>query len=373
MNTDLYGQIKDSTSNIGDVSAVRRFMDRAQNGEDLTVGFIGGSITEGARATKPENCYAHLVYDRLACKFPSANLTYINAGIGGTTSQFGCARVQSDLLRYHPDLVFVEFSVNDRNTPFFCETYEGLVRQILKTGAAVMLIHNVRYDSGLSAEPEHSKIAEHYDLPAVSIKKAIYPLIPDIIPKRMITEDDLHPNDLGHSLVSKAIMNRLEEICNPGDRPEGLPDDRQKPVSLPEPLTANRYEHAVRLQNMNSSPVCDGFYPDPAPQLAVAEKFRNGWTASRIGSNITFEIDSDILAVQYRKTITRPAPVAEVYVDGEKQAVLDGNFEEDWGDKLSIEIIELPEGFGKHQVRIELTETHEDDRSPFYLASVIAK
>ena len=73
------------------------------------------------------------------------------------------------------------------------------------------------------------------------------------------------------------------------------------------------------------------------------------------------------------KTISRPAPVAAVYVDGEKRAVLDGNFEEDWGDKLAIETIELPEGFGKHQVRIELTETHEDDRSPFYLASVIAK
>ncbi len=32
MNNDLYEQIEYGTSNIGDVSAVRRFMDRAQNG-----------------------------------------------------------------------------------------------------------------------------------------------------------------------------------------------------------------------------------------------------------------------------------------------------------------------------------------------------
>jgi lysophospholipase L1-like esterase len=42
-----------------------------------------------------------------------AKFDYINAGIGGTTSQFGVTRVENYLLCYHPDFVIVEFSVND--------------------------------------------------------------------------------------------------------------------------------------------------------------------------------------------------------------------------------------------------------------------
>lgn len=63
--------------------------------------------------------------------FPQADFTYINAGIGGTTSQFGVARAEADLLSKEPDFVIIEFSVNDDSTEHFMETYEGLVRKYI--------------------------------------------------------------------------------------------------------------------------------------------------------------------------------------------------------------------------------------------------
>ena len=106
--------------NRGNWYAIQQVMERAARGEEITVGVLGGSITQGCLASKQENCYASRVYQWWSSHFPKVN--FINAGIGGTTSQFGVARVEEDLLRFQPDLVFVEFSVNDDGNPFFRET-----------------------------------------------------------------------------------------------------------------------------------------------------------------------------------------------------------------------------------------------------------
>ena len=67
-------------------------MRKAKSGEPITVGFLGGSITQGCLSSTPETCYAYLVYEWWKKQFPDTSVTYVNAGIGGTTSQFGVAR-----------------------------------------------------------------------------------------------------------------------------------------------------------------------------------------------------------------------------------------------------------------------------------------
>ena len=119
--------------NAGDDSHILSVMQRALNGEKLTLAFLGGSITQGCLATTPESCYAGLTYKWWKDNFPKANFTYVNAGIGGTTSHLGVARVEEDVLSHKPDFLIIEFSVNDDNNAHFQETYEGLVRRVLKT------------------------------------------------------------------------------------------------------------------------------------------------------------------------------------------------------------------------------------------------
>lgn len=363
-------------SNYGNINQMKQLMIRAKRGEDLTIAFLGGSITQGCLASDPKLCYAARVFDWWEKTFPQAEFTYINAGIGGTTSQFGNARVQEDVLNYAPDLVFVEFSVNDDSTEFFLETYEGLVRKILsdEKNPAVMLVHNVRYDDGGNAQVQHAKVARHYDLPGVSMQSSIYPqVVGGVIPNRAITEDDLHPNDTGHALVAEVITYFLQQILDETDTELEMCIEENAQAKLPSPITANRYEQAVRCQNTYEPVWTNGFVADHTPQDGITDVFKNGWTATQPGASIQFEIEGTGIAIQYRKSVKKPAPIAKVVVDGdnERAVILDANFNEDWGDCLYIDTV-LYHGQNRlHHVEITLTYDVPDAKVPFYLVSVI--
>lgn len=341
---------------------LKRAMRRAEEGRPVVISFIGGSITQGSLASAPETCYAHLVYSWWAQRYPC--VTYINAGIGGTTSQFGAARAEEDVLRGSPDVVFVEFSVNDENTSHFQETYEGLIRKLYRSGAAVVLIHNVCYDTGISAEQIHLQIGKHYDLPCVSMKSTLYAAVrTGKIQNREITPDDLHLNDAGHALVAGVITQLLDKV-------HGETGEESEPI-FPEPLTENAWEESIRHQNHNSEPVLQGFIPDHTPQEQITQMFRRGFTARNKGDKITFLVEGSGIAVQYRKSVRQPAPIARITVDGTVSMILDANFRETWGDCLYLDTV-LAHGEDKvHVVEIELIETHANDAVPFYLVSVI--
>lgn len=354
----------------GNCDRMKKLMRRATAGEQLTIGFIGGSITQGSLSTKPNLCYAYHVYEWWQKNFPMARFKYVNAGIGGTTSQFGAARVDSDLLSKKPDFVIIEFSVNDESDEHFLETYEGLVRKVYeaKNEPAVLLVHNVYYHNGGNAQIQHGKIGRHYELPCVSMQSSIYPeVVTGHIPNREITPDDLHPNDAGHELVASVITNYLELMNWDKNAPE------EEAPKLIEPLTKNTYEHSVRYQNYNSKPKCIGFTVDNEKQKDITDCFKNGWTASDKGAGICFFIKGSGISVQYRKSVNLPAPVAEIVIDDDREHAvrLDANFDETWGDKLELDTITEHTENKVHKVEIQLVETHEDDAVPFYLVSVI--
>lgn len=359
--------------NRGNWKKIKECMKKAERGEAITTGFLGGSITQGSLSSTPQTCYAYLVYEWWKKKFRKSEITFVNAGIGGTTSQFGVSRVKEHLLSHQPDFVLIEFAVNDENTEFFEETYEGLVRTTLSDDCrpAVMLMNNVKYDDGLNAEEMHLKVAKAYELPMVSMKETIWPEIESgRIKNREITPDDLHPNDAGHALVAKVITTFLEKVYEDRNNEE---EAAFAEGTLPAPITENAYEHSVRYQNHNSEPVLAGFVADPEPQNHILEIFRRGWTGSHVGDKITFEIEGTGIAVQYRKSVEQPTPIAKVTVDGREDTVmvLDGNFKETWGDCLYIDTVARHMEPGVHKVEIEIAEATEQDAVPFYLVSVI--
>ena len=96
-----------------DLTRLKNCMRRAMKGEKLTIGFFGGSITQGCLAAEHERAYSYRVFQWWKDTFPQAEISYVNGGIGGTTSYFGVSRIWQDLLMYQPDVVVVDFSVND--------------------------------------------------------------------------------------------------------------------------------------------------------------------------------------------------------------------------------------------------------------------
>ncbi len=365
-------------SNMGNSVRIKEVMKRALAGEDITVAFLGGSITQGSLSSTPELCYAYRVYKWWCETFPKSKITYVNAGIGATDSQFGCARAESDVLAYKPDFMIIEYSVNDASNDHYMETYEGLVRKCYYCDLkpAVMLVHNVCYDNGSNAERVHSAVARHYDIPSVTMRETIYPmLLKGLVANRDITPDDLHPNDAGHELVASVITHRLDQILKgiEDDNAEGAVSYTEK--EKPEAFTMNAYEFSVGFRNDNAV-ISDntGWTADASEQKVITDIFKKGWTAKDKGAKISFEVEGSCIGVQYRRTISLPAPVAKITVDGDEGSarILDANFDETWGDKLCLDTVLEHGERKKHIVEVEIIEAHENDKLPFYLVSVIA-
>lgn len=154
---------------------------------------------------------------------------------------------------------------------------------------------------------------------------------------------------------------------------ENIYQIEDKPFVMKKPITDNHYEHAYRYQNYNSVPQIIGDWKkDTSKQENITEVFKNGWYATENGASITFETQGSELAIQYRKSVKHPAPVAEAVIDGKYKVRLDANFEQTWGDCLYIDTVLRHADDTKHTVTITLTEHCEDAVVPFYLASVIS-
>lgn len=364
------------------MTRLKNLMKRAANGESLVIGFLGGSITQGSLSSTPKTCYAYLVYEWWKKSFPNAAFSFVNGGIGGTTSHYGGARAWKDVLCYRPDIVTVDFSVNDDANEFFEETYEGTLRRLLAapSSPAVVVLNNVFYDTGKNAQDYHNRIADHYGIPHVSIKDTVYPDVESgKIVRADITPDNLHPNDKGHRLVADEICKLLdsikaevEEETIARENIEGKSTKTEASVLLPAPLTENAYEHSRLIQIQDNEAILDGFLVDPIEKKGMLDIFKNGWTAAHTNDKISFEIECSCLAVQYRKSVQQPVPKAKAVIDGDEAhaVILDGNFTEDWGDCLYLEPLLHHAEKKVHRIEITVTDAKDIVR-PFYLVSLI--
>lgn len=364
------------------MTRLKNLMKRAANGESLVIGFLGGSITQGSLSSTPETCYAYLVYEWWKKSFPNAEFSFVNGGIGGTTSHYGGARAWKDVLCYRPDIVTVDFSVNDDANEFFEETYEGTLRRLLAapSAPAVVVLNNVFYDTGKNAQDYHNRIADHYGIPHVSIKDTIFPDVESgKIVRADITPDNLHPNDKGHRLVADEICKLLDSIKAEVEKEtiadeniEGKSTNTEASVLLPAPLTENAYEHSRLIQIQDNEAILDGFLVDPIEKKGMLDIFKNGWTAAHTNDKISFEIECSCLAVQYRKSVQQPVPKAKAVIDGDEAhaVILDGNFTEDWGDCLYLEPLLHHAEKKVHRIEITVTDAKNIVR-PFYLVSLI--
>jgi len=359
------------------MTRLKNLMKRAANGESLVIGFLGGSITQGSLSSTPKNCYAYLVYEWWKKSFPNAAFSFVNGGIGGTTSHYGGARAWKDVLCYRPDIVTVDFSVNDDANEFFEETYEGTLRRLLAapSAPAVVVLNNVFYDTGKNAQDYHNRIADHYGIPHVSIKDTVYPDVESgKIVRADITPDNLHPNDKGHRLVADEICKLLDSIKAEVEEETiaGKSTKTEASALLPAALTENAYEHSRLIQIQDNEAILDGFLVDPIEKKGMLDIFKNGWTAAHTNDKISFEIECSCLAVQYRKSVQQPVPKAKAVIDGDEAhaVILDGNFTEDWGDCLYLEPLLHHAEKKVHRIEITITDAKDIVR-PFYLVSLI--
>ncbi len=205
---------------------VTDFHARAEQREPLSVVFFGGSITWGANASDPQRTsYRGRMMTWLREKYPRTPITFHDAAIGGTGSQLGMHRLERDVLAHRPDLVFLDFTVNDNaegtDLPPLA-SYEHIVRRLLADDIAVMPVlmafrgHVDKPDLPLPPRHQaHLKIAAAYGLPAANTIEHVRAAIvrESLDPRRdlwNIGGDAAHPGDEGYRLLFEAVRDRYE-------------------------------------------------------------------------------------------------------------------------------------------------------------------
>ena len=336
---DTAHSLQQSAVSIGDPARFSRVFEKAKRGEPITVGFIGGSITQGFAAHDEAHRYGNLVADWWRQTFPKSTITDINAGIGGTGSNYGCLRVQKDLLSKHPDVVLIEFAVNDDDNKHVAETLEGLVRQVLSApdSPACMLLF-MSHD-GQNAQDWHEKVGAHYGLPMVSYRDGLAKEIADgRLTWTDASHDDIHPNDRGHAMAARYVTSMLETLLKKASPSESI-------APLPSPLFTDLYQHVDAQDADVLKPIQNSGWTFDATNKC--------WKADTVGSVIEFEIPGRGVDLMYYR-IHKNMGQARVTIDGGHAKTCDAWFSQTWGGFRETADIATDLPPGNHIVRIEI-------------------
>ncbi|MEM6525285.1 MAG: SGNH/GDSL hydrolase family protein [Bacteroidota bacterium] len=323
----LFFQCKNQEVSTEEINQLR-IIQKMEAQEPVVIGFIGGSITEGTAATAVRNRYANKVVNKLKLKYEYDNIQLVNAGIGATTSGIANYRVYNDLLNKSPDLVFVDFSVNDPRSDKATETYEGLIRQIRNQAEVVSLIFTNK--NFINAEEQHRKITDYYRIPTLSIKDTLENLLHLGLKWEDFYNDVVHPNDNGHELISNMIVDKLSFMKY---------DHHQNKV----PLTENKYQNTKMVyanelsinQHTNYKLVSD------------SPRFGSAYRALIDNSLIEFDFEGEYLSMLCLRNSGSKS--VEVTIDG-KSYLINTYIENERGYQAVFDFGKV--GTGKHNVTI---------------------
>ncbi len=86
--------------------------------------------------------YPHLLHRGLAERFPHAVINVIVTAIGGENSASGERRFERDVLALHPDVVLIDYGLNDRGIGLerAREAWTTMIRQAQSKGVKVILL-----------------------------------------------------------------------------------------------------------------------------------------------------------------------------------------------------------------------------------------
>jgi hypothetical protein len=250
------------------------------SGADIKIAYLGGSITAQPGWRPKTLAYFQKTY-------PAAKFSEINAAIGGTGSDLGVFRVKQDVLDKKPDLLFVEFAVNDggASPEQIYRCMEGIVRQTWRTLPECDICFVYTLTEALApamlegkfprAASAMEKIADHYGIPSIHMAMEVAKLAKEgkliwkaPLPKTdeekkalgdkfVFAADGTHPHpQTGHELYLQAIVRSLDPIK--------AASKGAIPHTLPAPFIATNYENA-KLLPITEATLSQGFvFLDPA-------------------------------------------------------------------------------------------------------------
>ena len=188
--------------------------------QTINLVFHGHSVPAGYFKTPIVNTfgsYPFQVLKELKKLYPYAVINIINTSIGGENSVSGEKRFKSDVLVHKPDVLFIDYALNDRAVGLdqSRKAWEKMISMALKKGIKVILL-TPSPDQRVNILENNSDLAKH----AMQIKslaaKYKVGLVDsyELFHEKVISGDSLstymaqvnHPNEKGNSLIAHGIL-----------------------------------------------------------------------------------------------------------------------------------------------------------------------
>lgn len=254
----------------GNSARIANLMKKAQKGGSYKIAVIGGSISQGAKASSSFQSYGNLVCEWWIANFPNATFEFVNAGIGATNPEMACYRIEEDLLKFNPDFVVVDFTVNTYLDNDLNNTYSTILYKILsqKNNPAVMSIdftscNSSKYPGGIYEKTttvpngQIDAAVKAYDIPAMSYHNYVWKKLKDSSLRLRwypdIAGDYIHPNDNGHMIAANIITCYLKKVM------DNLSKESTK-ITAPKKPAVDDYLNLGYVTNTTKSTAKGGFW-----------------------------------------------------------------------------------------------------------------
>lgn len=345
----------------------------ADENSEITIAFLGGSITEGIGSSYDnsearKNSYAYLAAEWFKEKYAKVN--YYNAGIGGTDSLQGAFRIQNDIANVNPDVVFVEFCVNDnwKNGADCTAANEAIFRQLMNLPKQPVIIYVMtvgKYSDNRGKNYPNTvewmkNLCNRYSVGYIDIygyaNSDKFTSFDGFVNQYIKKENDmLHPNDDGHKLYADYIKTCLDEnygnyIKKYTDIPEAqyakYDNPKLVPVTDENVILSDGWE-------LEEDTVTKATYPT---FTSYSDKiFTDGLIkSSKAGSRVTFKFSGNVIGIY--KTSTTHNKWLEYSIDG---GAVTGKITRELTTKLKrAEICEIANNLddGEHTITLTVCE-----------------
>lgn len=329
----------------------------------LTVGYLGGSITEGTGASSPERCWRGLTTAWLKATFPDCRIDEVNAAIGGTGSSLGIYRMDKDLLSKSPNLVFVEFTVNDASYAFdeILSDSETIVRKIYEKDPTTEIIYvhtatkfvSTRISAGMSipSRTAHSAVMYHYGIPQINVGEILRSrIISEGVDWQRYTTDTTHPNDEGYRIYADTICEFLGKALlgksSVGICPRAVPSPLRTDKRIGAQLVDARVCANDAWTLVENKTLC-GRYPSFIEATTPDAELEFCFKGSRVGIYVSIDSDSGDIVYSVDGGVEKTMRIWEISAR---------NFSRVTGKLLSDDL-----AHGDHVLRLRVAHTKSEE------------
>ncbi|MBQ0083292.1 MAG: SGNH/GDSL hydrolase family protein [Clostridiales bacterium] len=194
---------------------------KLKNKKELNIAYTGGSVTVGTGGDMKKDCWRVYLNNWFKEQYPDATINEIGAYIGATSSSWAIARFKREVIEKKPDLLFIEYSVNDIYTGLNGDTsasiMDGMIRSLNAAVPECEIVvisvpDNGTIDGSSMARDAHMNTAQYNGVlwldMAVPLKEAMQKNGKGW--KDYIT-DSVHPNPDGYKVYADYIEKVLSE------------------------------------------------------------------------------------------------------------------------------------------------------------------